>query len=139
LERDLPASADHTAELRMRLSVVELAGTSVALADLFRQVLVAAPVAMSVLVTGESGTGKTAVARALHRSSPRASGPFVDLNCAAIPEALFESELFGAEKGAHSTATRRIEGKVDAASGGTLFLDEVGEIPLQVQSKLLTF
>ena len=63
----------------------------------------------------------------------------MELNCAAIPETLFESELFGAEKGAHSTATRRIEGKVDAARGGTLFLDEVGEMPLGVQSKLLTF
>src|SRR6185369_1188616 len=84
-------------------------------------------------------TGKTALARALHESSPRARGPFVELNCAALPEALFESELFGAEKGAHSTATRRMEGKVDAAKGGTLFLDEVGEIPLAVQSKLLMF
>jgi Nif-specific regulatory protein len=102
-----------------------------------RQVLVAAPVPVSVLVTGESGTGKTAIARALHASSPRAKGPFVELNCGAIPEALFESELFGAEKGAHSTATRRIEGKVDAARGGTLFLDEVTEIPLAAQSKLL--
>jgi len=92
-----------------------------------------------VLLTGESGTGKTAIARAVHDSSARASKPFVEINCAAIPEGLFESELFGAEKGAHSTATRRIEGKVDAARGGTLFLDEVGEMPLAVQSKLLTF
>jgi Nif-specific regulatory protein len=94
---------------------------------------------MSVLVTGESGTGKTAVARALHRSSPRGEAPFVELNCAAIPETLFESELFGAEKGAHSTATRRIEGKADAARGGTLLLDEIGEMPLATQSKLLGF
>ncbi|APR86459.1 Response regulator of zinc sigma-54-dependent two-component system [Minicystis rosea] len=132
-------SADHTAELRARLAVSGIAGTSRALAEVFRQVLVAAPVPVAVLVTGESGTGKTAIARALHDSSPRARGPFVELNCAAIPETLFESELFGAEKGAHSTATRRIEGKVDAARGGTLFLDEVGEIPITVQSKLLTF
>jgi DNA-binding NtrC family response regulator len=133
------SSADHTAELRARLAVGSIAGVSRALAEVFRQVLVAAPVPVAVLVTGESGTGKTAIARALHDSSPRARGPFVELNCAAIPETLFESELFGAEKGAHSTATRRIEGKVDAARGGTLFLDEVGEIPLTVQSKLLTF
>jgi Nif-specific regulatory protein len=92
-----------------------------------------------VLVTGESGTGKTAIARALHLSSPRARGPFVEVNCAAIPETLFESELFGAEKGAHSTATRRMDGKVDSARGGTLFLDEVGETPLMVQGKLLQF
>jgi DNA-binding NtrC family response regulator len=140
LAREAAASAaDHTRELRARLSVSGIAGTSRALAEVFRQVLVAAPVPVAVLITGESGTGKTAIARALHESSPRARGPFVDLNCAAIPETLFESELFGAEKGAHSTATRRIEGKVDAARGGTLFLDEVGEMPFAVQSKLLTF
>jgi Nif-specific regulatory protein len=133
------AAADHTAELRGRLAVTAIAGQSRALAEVFRQVLVAAPVPVAVLITGESGTGKTAIARALHDSSPRARGPFVEVNCAAIPEGLFESEIFGAEKGAHSTATRRIEGKVDAARGGTLFLDEVGEIPLAVQSKLLTF
>jgi DNA-binding NtrC family response regulator len=133
------ASADHTAELRRRLTVAGMAGTSRALAEVFRQVLVAAPVPVAVLITGESGTGKTAVARALHESSPRAPRPFVEINCAAIPETLFESELFGAEKGAHSTATRRIEGKIDAARGGTLFLDEVGEMPFAVQSKLLTF
>jgi DNA-binding NtrC family response regulator len=132
-------TTDHTAELRARLTITGIAGQSRALGEVFRQVLVAAPVPVAVLVTGESGTGKTAIARALHDSSPRARGPFVELNCAAIPEGLFESELFGAEKGAHSTATRRIEGKVDAARGGTLFLDEVGEMPLPVQSKLLTF
>ncbi len=133
------ATADHTAELRGRLAVSGIAGGSRALAEVFRQVLVAAPVPVPVLLTGESGTGKTAIARAIHDSSARAPKPFVDINCAAIPEGLFESELFGAEKGAHSTATRRIEGKVDAARGGTLFLNEVGEMPLAVQSKLLTF
>ncbi len=140
LAREAAASvADHTEELRRRLAVAGIAGTSRALAEVFRQVLVAAPVPVAVLITGESGTGKTAIARTLHESSPRAPKPFVELNCAAIPEGLFESELFGAEKGAHSTATRRIEGKVDAARGGTLFLDEVGEMPFAVQSKLLTF
>ncbi len=130
---------DHTAEARTRLRVDGLIGTSRALARLLQGLLVAAPVDMGVLITGESGTGKTAVARALHDSSPRAAGPFVEINCAAIPGALFESELFGAEKGAHSTADRRIDGKVDAARGGTLFLDEIAEIPLEQQSKLLTF
>ncbi|MEO7097205.1 MAG: sigma 54-interacting transcriptional regulator, partial [Polyangiales bacterium] len=130
---------DHTRAHRARLQVESIVGHGRALAEVFRQVLVAAPVPVSVLITGESGTGKTAIARALHASSPRAAGPFVELNCAAIPETLFESELFGAEKGAHSTATRRIEGKVDAARSGTLFLDEVSEIPLAVQSKLLQF
>ena len=130
---------DHTRALRARLAVESIAGTSRALAEVFRQVLVAAPVPVSVLITGDSGTGKTAIARALHQSSARATAPFVEVNCGAIPESLFESELFGAEKGAHSTATRRIEGKIDAARGGTLFLDEVSEIPLQSQSKLLQF
>ncbi len=140
LAREVAATTvDHTAEQRRRLTVAGIAGTSRALGEVFRQILVAAPVPVAVLVTGESGTGKTALARALHESSPRARGPFVELNCAAIPETLFESELFGAEKGAHSTATRRIEGKVDAARGGTLFLDEVGDMPLAVQGKLLTF
>jgi DNA-binding NtrC family response regulator len=140
LAREVAQSGvDHTAALRSRLAVEGISGTSRALGEVFRQVLVAAPVPVAVLVTGESGTGKTAIARALHESSPRAPKPFVELNCAAIPEPLFESELFGAEKGAHSTATRRIDGKVDAARGGTLFLDEVGEMPLAVQSKLLTF
>jgi Nif-specific regulatory protein len=130
---------DHTAELRSRLSAEELIGSSAALARLFQSMLVAAPVDMSVLITGESGTGKTAVARALHASSMRREGPFVELNCAALPATLFESELFGAEKGAHSTADRRIAGKVESAEGGTLFLDEIAEIPLETQSKLLTF
>ena len=130
---------DHTAALREKLAVSGVAGTSAALAQVFREIAIAAPVPVSVLVVGESGTGKTALARALHDSSPRARGPFVEVNCAAIPEALFESELFGAEKGAHSTAMRRIEGKIDAARGGTLFLDEVAEMPLVVQPKLLTF
>lgn len=133
------AGVDHTAALREKLAVGGVAGTSAALAQVFRDIAVAAPVPVSVLVVGESGTGKTALARALHDSSPRAKGPFVEVNCAAIPETLFESELFGAEKGAHSTALRRIEGKIDAARGGTLFLDEVAEMPLVVQPKLLTF
>ncbi|MFO0556614.1 MAG: sigma-54-dependent Fis family transcriptional regulator [Polyangiales bacterium] len=133
------AREDHTAELRAKLQVESLAGTSRAMASMLQRMSVAALVDVTVLVTGESGTGKTEVARALHASSPRAAKPFVAVNCAAIPEALFESELFGAEKGAHSTATRRISGKVDAAQGGTLFLDEVAELPLTVQAKLLQF
>lgn len=133
------ALQDHTAVLRQNLRVTGLAGTSRALADVLRQIAIAAPVPVSLLITGESGTGKTAVARAVHDSSPRHGGPFVDLNCSAIPETLFESELFGAEKGAHSTATRRIDGKIEAARGGTLLLDEVGDLPLAVQGKLLTF
>src|SRR5205807_1245797 len=114
-------------------------GTSRALAESLRLLGVAAQAPLPVLFVGESGTGKSAFARALHESSTRAKASLVEVNCAAIPETLFESELFGAEKGAHSTATKRIEGKIDAASGGTLFLDEIGELPPSVQSKLLLF
>ena len=92
---------------------------------------------MTVLLTGESGTGKSQVARIIHESGPRAGKPMVELNCAALPETLVESELFGARAGGHSTATTSIAGKVAAAEGGTLLLDEIGELPLEAQSKLL--
>ena len=136
---DQDRGPDATIELRAKVRAAGIAGRSRALADVLRRIWVAAPVPVTVLVRGESGTGKTQIARAIHDTSPRAGKPFVELNAGAIPEALFESELFGAEKGAHSTATARIIGKIDAAQGGTLFLDEVGDIPLPSQAKLLTF
>src|SRR5262249_50393260 len=106
-------------------------------ARLLQSVSVAAPLDVGVLLTGPSGTGKTRIARLCHDSSPRAAAPFVELNCATLAETLFESELFGAMPGAHSTAARRVEGKVAAAEKGTLFLDEVAEVPLASQAKLL--
>jgi two-component system, NtrC family, response regulator AtoC len=107
---------------------------------LLREVnLVSASPVPTVLVTGESGTGKQAVARMLHEGSPRASGPFIELNCSAIPENLVESELFGHERGAFSDARERKLGLVELADGGTLFLDEIGDLGQSAQAKLLTF
>jgi transcriptional regulator with PAS, ATPase and Fis domain len=94
---------------------------------------------VAVILLGESGTGKEVLARRIHERSERRRGPFVPINCAAIPEALFESELFGHERGAFTGATERARGKVEAAAGGTLFLDEIGEMPVAMQAKLLRF
>ncbi|MEO1421100.1 MAG: PEP-CTERM-box response regulator transcription factor, partial [Pseudomonadota bacterium] len=98
-----------------------------------------APTNATTLLLGESGTGKEVLARALHGLSPRADNAFVAINCAAIPENLLESELFGFEKGAFTGATKTTPGKVEVASGGTLFLDEIGDMPMSLQAKLLRF
>lgn len=129
--------ADAVSELRTRLKADDIVGKSPALASVLREVALIAPLDVGLLLLGQTGTGKTQLARVLHRNSPRANGPFVELNCAALPDQLFESELFGAEAGAHSTASRRIEGKVAAAEKGTLLLDEIGELSLTSQAKLL--
>ncbi len=104
-----------------------------------RQVERLAPTSATVLLLGESGTGKEVLARALHQLSPRRDKRFVAINCAAIPEALLESELFGHEKGAFTGAVRQTPGKIEVADGGTLFLDEIGDLPPALQSKLLRF
>src|SRR6478609_8467487 len=92
---------------------------------------------VTVTFTGESGSGKEVMARRLHEMSPRRGGPFVPINCAAIPEALFESELFGHERGAYTGANERSTGKIEVANGGTLFLDEIAEMPLALEAKML--
>ncbi|GAB4260982.1 sigma-54-dependent transcriptional regulator [Deferrisoma sp.] len=115
----------------------DLIGESPAVRELKEQIRVVGPTRASVLITGENGTGKELVARAVHRASRRRDGPFVEVNCAAIPEDLIESELFGHEKGAFTGATARRRGKFDLADGGTLFLDEIGDMSLKTQAKIL--
>jgi DNA-binding NtrC family response regulator len=112
-------------------------GKSPAMRQVFSVIDRAAPVKTTVLISGESGTGKEMVARALHEASPRKSGPFLALNCGAIPENLIESTLFGHEKGAFTGADKHTRGYFQASDGGTLLLDEIGELPLAMQSKLL--
>lgn len=114
-----------------------LLGQSAAMRELFRAIGRLAQAPLPVLVTGETGTGKELVARALHRESPRAAGPFVALNTAAIPAELLESELFGHEAGAFTGAMRRHAGRFEQAHGGTLFLDEIGDMPPALQTRLL--
>lgn len=122
-------------EERTRLS--GMLGKGPAMRELFTLIEKVAPSRTTVLVTGESGVGKELVARAIHEGSPRASMPFIAINCGAIPEGLLESELFGHEKGAFTGASHAKEGLFLAAHGGTLLLDEIGELPLQTQVKLL--
>ena len=115
----------------------EIVGPSVELARVLEQARTVAPSSATVLILGETGTGKELIARAIHKLSPRSSANFVKLNCAAIPTGLLESELFGHEKGAFTSAVSQKVGRLELADKGTLFLDEVGEIPLELQPKLL--
>ena len=123
--------------LESKQNFEEMVGTSAALRRVLRQVEVVAPTDANVLILGETGTGKELVARAIHRLSPRRNLPFVTLNCAAIPTGLLESELFGYEKGAFTGALSQKMGRFELAHKGTLFLDEVGDIPIDLQPKLL--
>src|SRR3954467_1730830 len=119
--------------------VLEPAMRSPAMRSLDRVLRAVAPKDVGITLIGESGTGKEVLARRVHDLSKRRTGPFVPINCAAIPEALFESELFGHERGAYTSANERSTGKIEVANGGTLFLDEIAEMPLSLQAKMLRF
>ena len=116
-----------------------IVGRSEAMDAVYERILLAAGTDARVLLRGETGTGKTLLARAIHVNSARQAGPFVTVDCTTLPSQLVESELFGHERGAFTGADRRVPGRVEAADGGTLFLDEVGELPLESQGKLLRF
>lgn len=128
-------------ELRRQLAfsgvLGDMVGRSSAMQEVFSLIRQVAPTSAAVLITGESGTGKELAARAIHANSRVNGGPFVAINCAALPEALIESELFGHEKGAFTGAVERRIGAIEAAQRGTLFLDELGEMPMPMQAKLL--
>src|ERR1700752_2248695 len=124
-------------KLRDSGSLGQLVGSSKKMQEIFRLIEMVAPSTASVLITGASGTGKEMVARTIHELSPRRSKPFVPINCAAIPETLIESEIFGHEKGAFTGALERRTGCFELAEGGTLLLDEIGEMPVGTQAKLL--
>jgi two-component system NtrC family response regulator len=133
-----PAPYESAQTLRSRV-FHEMVGTCPAMLKVFDLIRKVAVTDFPVLVTGASGTGKEMVAQAIHQRSTRARGPFVVVNCGAIPRELMESELFGHERGAFTGAYRSMAGKAELAHGGTLFLDEVGELPLEMQVKLLRF
>ncbi|MCE9663555.1 sigma 54-interacting transcriptional regulator [Halomonas sp. M5N1S17] len=124
-------------EIKAELNHREIVGESPAVAQLIRQIALVAPTDANVLISGESGTGKELIARAIHVGSERSDRPLIRVNCAAIPRDLFESEFFGHVRGAFTGAVNDRPGRFELADGGTLFLDEVGEIPLELQSKLL--
>ncbi len=124
-------------DLERTYPVAGMVGRCPAMQEVFARIAKVAPTATTVLILGESGTGKELVARALHEQSNRSDAPFIPVNCAAIPETLIESELFGHEKGAFTGASSTRRGMVESADGGTLFLDEIGELPPAAQSRLL--
>jgi two-component system NtrC family response regulator len=126
-------------ELAPRSPIDGIVAASPQMSRALRTIEKIAPTDVAVLLLGESGTGKEVLAQAIHRLSPRAKKPFVAINCAAIPETLLESELFGHEKGAFTGAVKQTIGKIESAHGGTLFLDEIGDVPLPMQVKLLRF
>jgi two-component system, NtrC family, response regulator len=136
---ELEAENRRLTEATMASPIDGIIGSSPEMLRVLRNIEKLAPTDVTVLLLGESGTGKELLAQAIHRLSRRARGPFIPINCAAIPEALLESELFGHEKGAFTGALRQTIGRIESAHRGTLFLDEIGDVPLPMQVKLLRF
>ena len=132
-------SSDNSSASEHADSFVSIVGQSPAMQAMFADIKQAAPSHCNVLITGETGTGKELVAKAFHKLSPRSNQPFIPVNCAAIPDTLIESELFGYDKGAFTGANKDRQGLIEAANHGTLFLDEIGELPLEAQARLLRF
>ena len=124
-------------EISEKYSFENIIGKASSMKKVFELIQRASPSDSTILISGESGTGKELVAKAIHYNSPRAGGPFIKMNCAALPEGLIESELFGHEKGAFTGAIRATRGRFELADGGTLLLDEISEIPPSLQAKLL--
>jgi DNA-binding NtrC family response regulator len=142
IKQDVSLEPRQDSTLQVQPNVVmlpEMVGTSEPMRELARLIRLVAPRSTTVLIEGETGTGKEVVARALHRLSARVAKPFAVLNCAAIPEALLEAELFGHTRGAFTGAVQSRTGRIEAAHGGTLFLDEIGEMPMALQAKMLRF
>ena len=137
VRRALAENASRATPAPSAVPVTEMLGQAPAMQEVFRAIGRLAPSHATVLITGESGSGKELVARALHRHSPRAQGPFIALNTAAIPKDLLESELFGHERGAFTGAAVQRRGRFEQADGGTLFLDEIGDMPADLQTRLL--
>jgi DNA-binding NtrC family response regulator len=143
IEKNLQSSAYRRENVRLREekslrdAMDDLIGRSESMKRIYSFIETVAPTESTVLIQGEPGTGKELIARSIHKRSNRSAGPYVVVDCAAIPEGLIESELFGYEKGAFTGATARKPGRIELAGGGTVFLDEIGELPLAVQAKLL--
>src|SRR5258706_7144537 len=135
--RPSPHEDEYTIASAVPRDEIVVVGTGPAMEEVFRLMKKAASSAIPVLIEGETGTGKELVAHAIHAASPRGAGPFVAVNCAAMPEALLESQLFGHRRGSFTGADRDRAGLFEAANGGSIFLDEIGEMPLAMQSKLL--
>jgi two-component system nitrogen regulation response regulator GlnG len=137
IRRALEESQREEVAEELMASTPEMLGQAPAMQDVFRAIGRLSQSNVTVMITGESGSGKELVARALHKHSPRANGPFVAINTAAIPKDLLESELFGHERGAFTGAQTSRRGRFEQAEGGTLFLDEIGDMPFDLQTRLL--